>query len=394
MRVAFHDIVNPAWTAGAHYYQNLFTALRTLDDAHRPEIIVLVPAGGRDGGYQVYRDLADEVVDVPGDTTVVRYARRVTRKFGHDPLAAKRFDRALRDEGADAFFVSWGEFQTPVARPLLGWIHDFQHSHLPELFSAKELAQRDDRFARLADASARVIVSSEDAQRDFRRFFPAYASKERVMRFVAQVPPEVYDRDPGWICEEYHLPERFVFLPNQFWAHKGHRLVVEALARLRTDHPDITVVCTGNPNDPRQPLYFGELLAQVARHGVRDRFVLLGWVPQAHLFQLARQSVAVLQPSRFEGWSTTVEEARSVGKTMLLSDIPVHREQDPPGARYFDPDDARALADALVDVYDTASPGPDRALESAARAALPARTRDYAETFVRIAREAISDRLT
>lgn len=394
LRVAFHDIVNPSWTAGAHYYKNLFTALRSLDDSERPRIVVLVPAGMRDVGYQVYRDLADEVVDLPREATTVRYTRRVTRLLGRDPLAGRGLDRVLRDRRVDALFVSWGEYEAPVEVPLLGWIHDFQHSHLPELFSAKDLSQRNDRFTRLSAASARVVLSSEDAQHDFDRFLPAYAAKVRVMRFVAQVPVEVYDRDPSWIRDEYHLPERFVFLPNQFWVHKGHRLVVEALARLRASRPEITVVCTGNPTDQRQPLYFGELLAEVARAGARDTFIVLGWVPQAHLFPLMRQSLAVLQPSRFEGWSTTVEETKSLGKAMLLSDIPVHREQDPPRARYFDPTDARALADALVAAYDTLTPGPDRTLEEAARAALPGRTREYAERFVQIVSEAVRSQST
>jgi glycosyltransferase involved in cell wall biosynthesis len=285
-------------------------------------------------------------------------------------------------------FMSWGEYEAPVAVPLLGWIHDFQHAHLPELFSAKERAQRDDRFGRLSEASARVVLSSEDAQRDFARFLPAYPAKERVLRFVAQVPAGVYDTDPRWICDEYRLPERFVYLPNQFWMHKGHRIVVEALARVRTSHPEIVVVCTGNPSDNRAPRYFGELLAEVSRRGVRDTFVVLGWVPQEHIGHLMRQSLAVLQPSRFEGWSTTVEETKSIGKTMLLSDIPVHREQSPARARYFDPNDASALADALVGAYSDLSPGPDPELELHARADLPRRTREYAMTFVRIAREA------
>ena len=195
------------------------------------------------------------------------------------------------------------------------------------------------------------------------------------------MPPDVYDTDPGWICDEYHLPERFVYLPNQFWVHKGHRLVIEALAQLRASRPDVTVVCTGNTADHRDPMYFGELLAEVSRLGLRDNFVVLGWVPQAHIFHLMRQAVAVLQPSRFEGWSTTVEETKSVGKSIILSDIPVHREQAPAGVRYFDPTDAAALAEQLVAAYETCSPGPDPVLEEAARDALPRRTHEYAETL-------------
>jgi glycosyltransferase involved in cell wall biosynthesis len=179
-----------------------------------------------------------------------------------------------------------------------------------------------------------------------------------------------------------------VYLPNQFWVHKGHRVVVEALAQLRASRPDIVVVCTGNPSDHRAPQYFGELLAEVSQRGVRESFIVLGWVPQAHIYHLMRQSLAVLQPSRFEGWSTTVEETKSIGKRILLSDIPVHREQCPPAAHYFGPDDAVALATALIDVYETSAPGPDEDMESRARAELPARTREYGATFLGIAEDA------
>jgi glycosyltransferase involved in cell wall biosynthesis len=385
LRVAFHDVVNAGWTAGAHYYKNLFIALRQLDDSTRPRIVVLVPPVVPPGGYETYRDLADEVVELPRAGVVDHYVRRTTRRLGLGPRSSRRLDRMLTDEGIDSMFVSWAEFDTPVAVPLLGWIHDFQHRHLPELFLPKELAHRDDLFERLAAGSTRVVLSSEDARKDFEHFLPSHAKKARVLRFVAQVSPDVYDTDPGWICDEYHLPRRYVYLPNQFWVHKGHRLVIEALAQLRVSRPDVTVVCTGNTADHRKPTYFGELLAEVSRLGVRDTFVILGWVPQTHIPYLMRQAVAVLQPSRFEGWSTTVEETKSVGKSIILSDIPVHREQAPAGVHYFDPTDAAALADQLVAAYDTCSPGPDEALEQAAREALPKRTREYAETFVDIA---------
>ena len=116
---------------------------------------------------------------------------------------------------------------------------------------------------------------------------------------------------------------------------------------------------------------------------MRDRFIVLGWVPHGHTFDLIRQSVAVLQPSLFEGWSTTVEETKSIGKAIVMSDIPIHREQSPAGAIYFDPNDAASLAEGLIQVFDTCSPGPDLALEALARQALPERTRAYARDLHR-----------
>jgi glycosyltransferase involved in cell wall biosynthesis len=55
---------------------------------------------------------------------------------------------------------------------------------------------------------------------------------------------------------------------------------------------------------------------------------ILGLINYVDVLFLMRSCVAVLNPSRFEGWSSTVEEAKSMGKRLILSSIPVHREQD------------------------------------------------------------------
>ena len=69
----------------------------------------------------------------------------------------------------------------------------------------------------------------------------------------------------------------------------------------------------------------------------------------------------------------------------------MHREQAPPGARYFDPTDADALAATLVRASETLAPGPDEDMELRARDDLPRRTGAYATTFLQIAREAVAD---
>jgi glycosyltransferase involved in cell wall biosynthesis len=72
--------------------------------------------------------------------------------------------------------------------------------------------------------------------------------------------------------------------------------------------------------------------------------------------------MALINPSRFEGWSTTVEEAKSFGVPMILSDVDVHREQTSGGARYFGIDDSEMLADHLWEVSQLAGPAVARDL--------------------------------
>jgi glycosyltransferase involved in cell wall biosynthesis len=115
----------------------------------------------------------------------------------------------------------------------------------------------------------------------------------------------------------------------------------------------------------------------------------LGIIPHDHLFQLMRQSLAVLQPSIFEGWSTTVEEVKSLGKRIILSDLPVHREQNPPQARYFDPQNPEVLAAELLKAFAENTPGPDLGLEREARRMLPERIAQFGMEFIKIVEEVI-----
>jgi glycosyltransferase involved in cell wall biosynthesis len=107
-------------------------------------------------------------------------------------------------------------------------------------------------------------------------------------------------------------------------------------------------------------------------------------IPLAHVYALLRSAVALINPSKFEGWSTTVEEAKSFGVPMVLSDIDVHFEQTNGQARYFGVDDAEALAQHLANVWTGSGAFVVRDL-------LPnveGRVRSFAEGFVRLVRNA------
>ena len=388
LRIAFAYIDGTQWTAGLHYLRNLFAALRSLDSHWRPEIALLVSHQTQPDSYNSLSHYVDKLLCMPPrfdlwQRRITRIQKRLGIWVGLALLASY-----LRKHRVDSIFART-EFGRWFSVPLLAWIPDFQHLHLPEMFSPKEIQSRNQTCSRIADRADRVILSSQNALRNFERLAPQATHKARVVSFVARVPADTYDSDPAWVCDYYHLPHWFIYLPNQFWKHKNHDVVVQALALVKAQHPEITVVCTGNTMEYRDPLYFAELLATISTLGLRNNLILLGFIPHAHIFQLMRQSLAVLQPSLFEGWSTTVEETKSVGKQIILSDIPVHREQDPPQAVLFDPHDPEALADCLVMTFDEKSPGPDYELETLARERLPTRTREFGQTFVEIVQEVV-----
>jgi glycosyltransferase involved in cell wall biosynthesis len=276
-------------------------------------------------------------------------------------------------------------FQSAFARttiPSIGWLPDFQHRALPNLFKDYESRDRNASFERVCRVSTVILLMSDFVRRDLNAYLPKYVGKVAVARPVSVIPPSTYEMHPREMLLQYDLPERFIYLPGQFWQHKNHRVVFEAIRQMVEQNPDVFLVCTGLTHDRREITYASSLLTTVSELGIRNRVALLGLVPRSTVLSLMRQSICVVSPSLYEGYGLTVDEARSIGKQVVISDIPPHREQNPPGALYFQPHDREQLAAQLQLVWRQKSPGPDLELEQEARAIYPARVREYGEVLM------------
>jgi glycosyltransferase involved in cell wall biosynthesis len=268
--------------------------------------------------------------------------------------------------------------------PTIGWIPDFQHIHLPEFFSKKEISIRNKHFHDLCRYCSTVIVSSFHAQTDLCRFAPDCRDKSEVLRFAAaSIKPEMPLPSRTELEERYKFSGNYFLLPNQFWKHKNHLVVIEALGLLIREDKQVLVLATGNTEDYRHPQYFASLMSHAKDLAVLNNFRPLGLVPAHDLAALMRYATAIINPSFFEGWSTTVEESKSLGKRILLSDISVHREQNPPLAHFFSPNDAAVLAATLWDVWNSPAQDDAKVIERA-RFAADERQLDFAKKYQHI----------
>lgn len=274
-----------------------------------------------------------------------RILRRIAKIiFGYDRF----IDVQLQKLKVDLLTHS-GDLGRGAKTPAITWFPDFQHKALPHLFSDKERVQRDRKIQMYLENSDRLILSSESAFNDLKQYYPnsiSYWHKVRVLPFPASLPSDFFPVD---LRDHYGLSEKYFFVPNQFWRHKNHLLVIEAISQAIKISNDIQVVFTGKTDDWRHADYYNDLLAEISRLAVSPNVKILGLVPRSHVYSLMQYSVAVINPSLFEGWSTTVEEAKLMKKVLLLSDIPVHREQNPALGRFFMPQDAAELAKLMVD---------------------------------------------
>jgi glycosyltransferase involved in cell wall biosynthesis len=211
-----------------------------------------------------------------------------------------------------------------------------------------------------------VLLSSEDARNDCETFYPRSKSRTAVARFAVQPALQPGENDPR-VTMDLGLPMRFLYLPNQYWVHKNHIRIIDALGVLRDRGTSAVVASSGNPKDPIHAEHYARLQSMVRDRQLTENFLFLGNVTKREVAVLMRSAIAVLNPSLSEGWSTTVEEAKSLGARLVLSDIRVHREQTAQQAEYFDPYDSEATAITLERVWrqNTAPPTLEHQQEAA-----------------------------
>jgi glycosyltransferase involved in cell wall biosynthesis len=383
-KIAFHLIGDERWHAGFVYLSNLLLALK--QHAANNVTLSLMVRDSQSCVPEDLRSLVNEIVIYPKYrrwTIPWFVGRGSARILGRDLWS----DNAMKQLGVQVIAFGMAPHGTKI--PVLAWLPDFQHVHFPEMFSDQEVRNRDHHFKLLAVHATRTILLSEAVKRDFTTFFPRHTHKARVVRTVSHIPSTVYDEDPRSITRSYALPEKFIYLPNQFWKHKNHEVVFRALRILKERGSAPFLVCSGSLHDYRHPNYFGELLREISESGIRSQIAFLGLIPRENVYQMIRQCICVLNPSLFEGFGLAVDEARSIGKRILLSDIAVHREQNPPNAVFFNPADEEGLAQGMKEVWEDTAPGPDPKLEENARRDQPVRIATFAESFMAVVKEVI-----
>jgi glycosyltransferase involved in cell wall biosynthesis len=277
---------------------------------------------------------------------IVRFAESHARKLV--ALAADRMHVPLRDP-----FVSEDVLLAPIyslallhtSKPFSFTLHDLQENYYPENFSFWRRAWRHQVYSRLLGKAPRVICESEHVRADIVRSFGLPG--ERIA--VIAAPPqrqfltEQTDEQLQAVRNRLGLPERFLFYPAQFWAHKNHLRLLEAFRQVASEVPDLQLVLTGKKRDEYQ-----SVMCAVDRLGLKGRVVHLGYVERDDLRAIYQLATALVMPSLFESVSIPIYEAFQVGTPVVASGILAIPEQVGDSALLFDPTSVASIRDAIL----------------------------------------------
>ena len=275
-----------------------------------------------------------------------------------------------------------------ISTAAVGWIPDFQHYRMPNLFSSDDLISRDALFETIAAAAQLILVFGDAVRRDFVEFLPARAAKVRAASFASSLWSVPLEDNPQSTTSKYHIPASFVLAANWFSRCNSQTVLLSALSILKERRLRIPLVVTGVPAGNSDTENISEFLGMGARLGLMDQVYLLGNVPYTELISIMRCATLVVNSSSFEGWSISMEDAKGLGRPLICSSIPIHREQAPNALGFFDSHNAEQLAALLAEYFPQLSPGPSFDAEANALAAAKSRSLDCGKALLAIGREA------
>lgn len=256
------------------------------------------------------------------------------------------FESRLVERGCDlTYFVRQSELSRLLQRlNFITTLFDLCHRDTPEFPEVREFGQfwlRERYFSSHLNGAVIILADSVALAAAATRRYGVDAERLLAMPFA---PGAFLDapaaNDKPAVLRKYGLAEGYLFYPAQFWAHKNHVRILEALSLLGKlgQHP--VVVFSGGDGGNRRHV---EQL--VDRHGVREQVRFLGFVPAEDLRGLYQGCSAVVMPTYFGPTNLPALEAWAVGKPLVYSSRCAEQAGD--AALCVDPDDAQELARAM-----------------------------------------------
>jgi glycosyltransferase involved in cell wall biosynthesis len=239
-----------------------------------------------------------------------------------DPWPLARGERAARAAADGGVFHAVQPALVPPGRTIVTC-----HDMIPAAFSAEYLggpgrlgeAALYRHFERRLRGARLVLTPSRETADDVVRLARVDPGRVRVVPWAA--PEPVAPRGP--------VPDGpYVLYAGAIEPHKNAGLALEALAGAP---PAVRLVMAGPWSQRRA----ARLRGHAARVGVERRVDWMGLLPPERLAALRAGAVAVLVPSRKEGFGLPVLEAMAAGVPVLASDTPALREVGAEAATYL-----------------------------------------------------------
>lgn len=263
------------------------------------------------------------------------------------------FEKRLLERGCDlVYFVA--PFERSAALQQLNYIStvwDVCHRDTPEFPEIKKgdaFFRRERHLKNFLAPAVAVIVDAEQSVGVIAARYGVDRCKLQPMPFGPSPSiAEEHSAPSVSVLKQYDLEPGYFFYPAQLWAHKNHIRILQALSLLRERGKRFHAVFAGGNQGNQE-----HIKREIERLGLSDQVSMLGFVPGTAMRALFESAHAIVMPSYFGPTNIPPLEAWMLGKPLIYTAW--FSEQVGDAAICVDPDNAEALADAMLRCEDEA----------------------------------------
>lgn len=231
--------------------------------------------------------------------------------------------------------------------PYITTIFDLQHRiqpYFPEVSEQGEWKHREQHYRKLLQRATTIVTGTETGKAEIERFYQIPPERIKVNPFpTPHFAEHVSEEQNVSVIEKYHLPQKYLLYPAQFWPHKNHINLLRALHRLRDRfHITLPLVLVGADKGNK-----GHILQELSRLELSHQVHFLGFMAQEELVALYRSALALAFVSFFGPDNLPPLEAFALGCPVIASDVPGHREQLGDAALFVNPAQPETIALAI-----------------------------------------------
>ena len=228
-------------------------------------------------------------------------------------------------------------------------VHDLCHQdqlEFPEVRNFGEFRSRELVFQNTLKCAFIVMADSEElADKIYSRYG---VDLDRIV--TMPFSPSPFLKEPQVsnsvnILKLYKLDYGYFFYPAQFWAHKNHYRIIEAVKLLHQEGTQCRVVFVGG--DKGNYAFLDRIIRS---YGLSNHIQSLGFIPAEHMMALYENCQAVIMPTYFGSTNLPPLEAWLLGKPLIYSKL--FSEQSGNAALLIDPDNANSIANAMKSMLD------------------------------------------
>jgi len=291
--------------------------------------------------------------------------------------------RRIEQSGVDIVWYA-GPFCSTMEIPYIINVFDLQHRlrpYFPEVSSNGIWENREHFYSVKLRRATNIIVGTEVGKKEIEMLYQILPERIKVLPYA--YPDYNLSRKNIYseinIRKKYNIPNNYLFYPAQYWPHKNHIALLQAV-RILIDKWNISIPVVFVGSDKGNLNYIKK---NVIKLGLSDMVYFLGFVPREDLFSLYKNAIALVMPTLFGPDNLPPLEAFVSSCPVIISDLNGISEQLGDAALFVNPLDTNQIALSIKSIYEEPNLR-KKLIQRALNKATMWTWEDYIESIIRI----------